>query len=230
MDGRCTCRGLPVRTRRARIRRMRLPTPLLLITLLSACAPRTGTVPAGEPRATAAPEAARPHRIEPDLAAVLADADTLRIAEVVPGVRHAYAWSSAGPWAIHVLEIDGAVCRPRIEARMPGSRLDGRARTSELAADAIAAVNADFFTPTGAPVARRSGRGKCSWGLSRARCSRCRGRRRAAPRARRLLRPRRGSGARPCAATSPAALTPCGSPRSTGRRRPGRAIPVPAAA
>jgi len=131
---------------------MRLPTPLLLITLLSACAPRTGTVPAGEPRATAAPEAARPHRIEPDLAAVLADADTLRIAEVVPGVRHAYAWSSAGPWAIHVLEIDGAVCRPRIEARMPGSRLDGRARTSELAADAIAAVNADFFTPTGAPV------------------------------------------------------------------------------
>jgi len=132
---------------------MRLQTLLLPIVVFCACTPRAGSAPAGDPRpvATAEPPAV-PARSGPELAAALADADTLRIAEVVPGVRHAYAWSAAGPWAINVLEIDGTVCVPRIEARMPGSRLAGRARTSDLAGGAIAAVNADFFTPTGAPV------------------------------------------------------------------------------
>lgn len=137
---------------------MRARTVLLPIALLCACAPRTGTAPADDPRPARAPEppAAAPQQADPAdrarLAAALAGADTLRVAEVAPGVLHAYAWYAAGPWAINVLEIDGAVCAPRLEARMPGSQLAGRARTSDLAAGAIAAVNADFFTPTGAPV------------------------------------------------------------------------------
>lgn len=86
-------------------------------------------------------------------AAAFADADTLRVTEVAPGVHHLYAWDGRGPWAIHVLEIDVAACRPAIEARKAGPRLDGRARTSELGAGALAAINADFFAlPGGTPV------------------------------------------------------------------------------
>src|SRR5690606_25626554 len=150
--------GLPGWMRRARMPRMRLRALLLPIILAGACSPRAGTGPAGDLRPVRTPEppAATPSWADPAararLAAALADADTLRVAAAAPGVLHAYAWSAAGPWAINVLEIDGAVCAPRIEARMPGSRLAGRARTSDLAGGAVAAVNADFFTPTGAPV------------------------------------------------------------------------------
>lgn len=137
---------------------MRIRTLLLPIILACACSPRAGTGPAGDPPSVRTPEPPAAAPLWADqasrgrLAAAFADADTLRIAAAAPGVLHAYAWSAAGPWAINVLEIDGAVCAPRIEARMPGSHLAGRARTSDLAGGAIAAVNADFFTPTGAPV------------------------------------------------------------------------------
>ena len=131
---------------------MRFRALLLPITLFCACSPRAATAPAEAPLPEPPATPATPLRTGPELETALADADTLRVADVTPGVRHAYAWSAAGPWAINVLEIDGTVCTPRIEARMPGSRLDGRARTSELAVGAIAAVNADFFTRTGAPV------------------------------------------------------------------------------
>ncbi len=140
---------------------MRIRTLLLPVALFGACSPRAGTAPAEAPRPVPTPEApVVPLRAGPQLVAALADADTLRVAEVAPGVLHAYAWSAAGPWAINVLEIDGAVCAPRIEARMPGSRLASRARTSDLAGRAIAAVNADFFTPTGAPVGAQVGGGE----------------------------------------------------------------------
>lgn len=83
----------------------------------------------------------------------LAGADTLRTREVAPGVRHLYVWEARGPWAVHVLEIDLERCRPVIEARKGRPPLAGRAPTSELAAGALAAVNADFFAlPGGTPV------------------------------------------------------------------------------
>ncbi|HEX7089794.1 MAG TPA: phosphodiester glycosidase family protein, partial [Longimicrobiales bacterium] len=86
--------------------------------------------------------------------------DTLRVSVLAPGVRHAYAWLPAGPWAVHVLEIDGELCAPRIEVRKPGPGVGGRARTSELAADALAAVNADFFAAGGVPVGAHVQRGE----------------------------------------------------------------------
>jgi hypothetical protein len=86
--------------------------------------------------------------------------DTLRVTVLSPGVRHAYAWLPAGPWAVHVLEIDAEVCVPRIEARKPVGGVGGRARTSELAADALAAVNADFFAAGGVPVGAHVQRGE----------------------------------------------------------------------
>lgn len=89
-----------------------------------------------------------------------ASSDTLRVSVLAPGVRHVYAWLPAGPWAVHVLEIDAELCAPRIEARKPGSGLGGRARTSELAADALAAVNADFFAAGGVPVGAHVQRGE----------------------------------------------------------------------
>src|SRR5690606_28216977 len=131
--------GLPGRMRRARIPAMRIRSLLLPIILACACSPRAGTGPAGDPRPVRTPEPSAAAPLWTDsaartrLAAAFADADTLRIAAAAPGVLHAYAWSAAGPWAINVLEIDGAVCAPRIEARMPGSQLAGRARTSDLA-------------------------------------------------------------------------------------------------
>lgn len=71
--------------------------------------------------------------------------DTERLA---PGVWHHSIDLFDGPWAIHVVEID------LLEARKAGIRLRtarppaeglGLVRTSDLAADALAAINGDFF-------------------------------------------------------------------------------------
>lgn len=76
----------------------------------------------------------------------------MRVEALVPGVRHVYLWLPRGPWALHVLAVDSA-CSPVVEARKAGPPLDARAPTSELAGDALAAINADFFmTPGGTPV------------------------------------------------------------------------------
>jgi hypothetical protein len=130
-------------------------TILLLAACLAGCT-RAGRVPAvtDGPAPRAEDLARADSAATARLAGALAGArpDTLRIAGVAPGVRHVYAWLAAGPWAVHVLEIDGEVCVPRIEARKPAGGVGGRARTSELAADALAAVNADFFAAGGVPV------------------------------------------------------------------------------
>jgi hypothetical protein len=83
----------------------------------------------------------------------LADADTLRSTELVPGVTHVHAHYRRGPWTLHVVEVDAAVCRPVLEARKPEGRLAARAPTTELAGGSIVAINADFFMlPGGTPV------------------------------------------------------------------------------
>jgi hypothetical protein len=80
-------------------------------------------------------------------------ADTLRVEPLVPGVRHAYLWLGQGPWAIHVVEIDEARCRPIIAAPKAGPPLPALAPTTALAGDAVVAINADFFMdPGGTPV------------------------------------------------------------------------------
>ncbi|MEX2280959.1 MAG: phosphodiester glycosidase family protein [Gemmatimonadota bacterium] len=82
----------------------------------------------------------------------LASADTFRAAIVAGGVKHLYAWESVGPWAVHVLEVSRS-CNPAWEARKAGPGLSGRATTSALGQNALAAINADFFAlPAGTPV------------------------------------------------------------------------------
>src|SRR3990172_690358 len=82
----------------------------------------------------------------------LAAADSLHSQSLAPGVWYLRAWEGAGPWAIHVVEVDTARCPPRWSARKPAGRLDAPATTSTLADDALVAVNADFFQlPRGTP-------------------------------------------------------------------------------
>jgi hypothetical protein len=104
-----------------------------------------GCVPRHVPAPMASPEAW--------WAAQFADADTLTLAELAPGARHVYLWLPAGPWAVHVVEVDEARCVPVVAALKAGPPLADRALTTELGATALAAINADFFmTPGGTPV------------------------------------------------------------------------------
>ncbi len=114
----------------------------------------------------AAPEAAGPMgagavAMETSWRARFPGADSVRVASLEPGVEHVYLWLGHGPWAVHVLEIERGVCGPVVAAIKAGPPLDARAPTSELAASALAGINADFFmipggTPVGAAV--RAGR------------------------------------------------------------------------
>jgi hypothetical protein len=114
------------------------------VAVLAGCAP-------WQPAAPALP--AVPAASYSFVAAGLADADTLRATELAPGVTHHYIRDLRGPWAIHVIEVDRARCAPLLQARKPAGTLAGRATTSELAAGAIAAINADFFMlPGGTPI------------------------------------------------------------------------------
>jgi hypothetical protein len=75
------------------------------------------------------------------------------VSPLAPGVWHVYAWHRSGPWAVHVVEIDRTVCRPRLAARKPAGTLAARATTTALTGDALAGINADFFMlPGGTPV------------------------------------------------------------------------------
>lgn len=73
--------------------------------------------------------------------------------ELAPGARHVFLHFPAGPWAVHVIELDERTCAPHVEALKAGPPMEARAPTSELGSDALAAVNADFFMmPGGTPV------------------------------------------------------------------------------
>lgn len=127
--------------------------------LISACirgreaAPAASTAVVGDTHRTA--------HATPDIPAALAGADTVRVDTVAPGVRHIYAWDPQGPWGIHLLEIDAARCGPIYAARKAGPPQSARARTRELAADALAGINADFFRlPGGTTVEAHVERGR----------------------------------------------------------------------
>ena len=90
-------------------------------------------------------------------------AETLRVQELGPGVRRLYAHASAGPWAIHVLDVRLDQCHTAVAVK-GGPSAVGRTRTSDLMRDlartrtVVGGVNADFFlfdpvgVPTGAHV------------------------------------------------------------------------------
>jgi hypothetical protein len=110
---------------------------LVVTVLLAACAVQPAVLTPPASRASAA----------------LTDADTLRVTLLARGVWHIYARHRSGPWAIHIVEIDQSLCRPRLQARKPAATLSARATTSALTGAALAGINADFFMlPGGTPV------------------------------------------------------------------------------
>lgn len=87
--------------------------------------------------------------------------DTVRVADLHPGVRYTYLWSGRGPWGVHLVQADALSDRCdlglevlRAEYRERGR--PGRERVSGMVtrsgASVLAAVNADFFTPEGSTV------------------------------------------------------------------------------
>ena len=69
-----------------------------------------------------------------------------------------FRWDVAGPFALNVLEVDLAACGLSLRTNKGGGRFEARETTSVLSARLAAqqprpvygAVNADFFSPTGA--------------------------------------------------------------------------------
>ncbi len=93
--------------------------------------------------------------------------DTLRSEVIQPGVVHRFIYSSRGPWAMHVFDIDRTRCWSGAALKSEGGAI-GRERTSVLARQlatreqVAGAVNADFFlfTPPGVPVGAYISRGR----------------------------------------------------------------------
>ncbi|MDB4912431.1 MAG: hypothetical protein JWM95_75 [Gemmatimonadetes bacterium] len=85
--------------------------------------------------------------------------DTVRTQRVAEGVTHHFIYASAGPWAIHVLDVDLDACNAAV-AMKGADRAAGRIKTTGMLAGlsthatVLAGINADFFsladgTPTG---------------------------------------------------------------------------------
>jgi hypothetical protein len=86
----------------------------------------------------------------PAAVAAFADADTVSWTALDRGVSHITVHDARGPWAIHLVEVDAAACRPVLRAaRTPGT-VAAAAATSTLGAAALVAINADFFRAPGA--------------------------------------------------------------------------------
>lgn len=93
--------------------------------------------------------------------------DTTRSVSLGDGVWYRYLWSPRGPWAVHLVQADMGRCELtlrtlRAEARERGGR--GHERVTSMverfAGRALAAVNADFFTPEGGSVGSEVVRGR----------------------------------------------------------------------
>ena len=88
--------------------------------------------------------------------------DTVRTSEIAPGVRHTYRWEVAGPWAVHIVEVDLTRCGVALRTVKALDRLVGRETTTQLSArlanrtnrPVYAVINGDYFsfTPAGYPV------------------------------------------------------------------------------
>jgi hypothetical protein len=129
---------------------------LLALALLAACAPRRNTIPASP---------------------LSADQTTSR--EVAPGVLHRRLVINRGPWVLQVVEVD--LRRPELELRAEHAfgTLLGREKTSALARrvagdslEMLAAINADFFAPTGETISNQVVEGRLVTGVGRAADSR----------------------------------------------------------
>lgn len=91
--------------------------------------------------------------------------DTQRAERIAPGVMHRFVHSNAGPWAIHVLDVDRDACHSAVAVKgFPGPA--GRKKTSTLLEEldstgtVLGGVNADFFMPDGRPTGAHVSRGR----------------------------------------------------------------------
>lgn len=91
--------------------------------------------------------------------------DTQRAEMIAPGVIHRFIYSSTGPWAIHVLDVDRRACYSAVAVKgFPDSV--GRKKTSVLLTEldstgtVVGGVNADFFRPDGVPTNAHISRGR----------------------------------------------------------------------
>lgn len=98
------------------------------------------------------------HPLDPAVVGLLRP-DTVRAVRIGAGVWYRYLWSPVGPWAVHVAEADLARCDLALRAMQADGREHGgggREPVSSMVArasgGALAAVNADFFTPEGVPL------------------------------------------------------------------------------
>jgi exopolysaccharide biosynthesis protein len=92
--------------------------------------------------------------------------DTVRTLPVAQGVWYRYAWSSRGPWAVHLVEADLRRCALDLQVVRSSPRERGGVgleRVTSMAArypgPVVAAVNGDFFTPEGRPLGMEVVRG-----------------------------------------------------------------------
>lgn len=124
---------------------------------------RTSSIAIAALFAACGPFATRPGAPAPVFAFV---PDTNRVEVVAPGVTHRYVYTTTGPWAAHVLDVDLAQCYSAIAVK-GAEGAAGRQKTSALlkqigtSAQVIGGVNADFFSlagfqgvPTGALITR----------------------------------------------------------------------------
>ena len=86
-------------------------------------------------------------------------ADQIESEQVGPGVVHHHEFREAGPWHLHVLEIDVSNEWIRIESVKANNRLAGNEKTSLMAQRkdseghrVIGAINADFYAAGGIPI------------------------------------------------------------------------------
>ncbi|MDH5589717.1 MAG: phosphodiester glycosidase family protein [Gemmatimonadota bacterium] len=97
------------------------------------------------------------HRLS-EAAVELLRPDTVRGARLGAGVWYWYLWSAAGPWAVHVVEADLGRCDLALEVVRAEDREEsgsGHELVTSMVSrggGALAAVNADFFTPEGNAV------------------------------------------------------------------------------
>ncbi len=88
-----------------------------------------------------------------------ADADFVESTPVGPGMVHHHEFREAGPWHLHVLEIDLTSDWVLLETAKANDRLAGYERTSSMAARhdeeehrVVGAINGDFYASGGIPI------------------------------------------------------------------------------
>ncbi len=71
--------------------------------------------------------------------------DSVRSVDLAPGVRHTFRWEVAGPWAIHVAEVDLAACGIGLRTVKALDHMVGRETTTQLVARVAARVNRPVY-------------------------------------------------------------------------------------